>query len=210
MHFIRLAGCSVGAKATKDKMGDVNAAAALLPILSSGRPASFCQTYDERFFVCDTDFSLHEKLSVEQLITETYEDHICLTGGEPLMHQEKDYFDELTKAARAHHKLIHIETSGTILWRLAHSNVVWITVAPKFGYLDTMLYLADEVKILVDEDFDINKLPLWIKNHTNVFVCPINDEHEVNQTNVQLCLDLLRNMPTWRLSCQWHKFLQLR
>src|SRR5712664_1804313 len=89
MHFIRLAGCSVGARATAEFYNHgfpQTPQPAELPILQDGSRASMCRTYDNRFFTCDTNFHLTEKVPLQNLLDETYEKHICLTGGEPLNH----------------------------------------------------------------------------------------------------------------------------
>lgn len=200
MHFIRLAGCPVGAKATRAFNGT-------LPILSTGNKASMCQTYDGRYFVCDTDFSLDEKLSVDELLGETHEKHICLTGGEPLAHMKLDAFQELFDNARDNDIMIHVESSGTINWMPPYGH--WLTVAPKMGYLREMLHRADEIKYLVDENFDLGKVPIDF-DALNIFLCPVNGELTVNQENVQRCLKILEKRPNWRLSFQSHKFLGLR
>jgi 7-carboxy-7-deazaguanine synthase len=209
MHFIRVAGCPVGLKATNDF---VNANKGTIPILQNGHRGSKCKTYDGRYFDCDTDFAVHERYTIDTLIKETHEEHICLTGGEPLAHQGKPWFGELLETAYSAHKQIHIETSGTILlergpWR----SHLWITIAPKEGVLTQMLYRAEEIKLLVDENFDLNTLPAGFEDaKAHIYLCPINDEKEVNQRNVAICMSLLVACPHWRLSAQWHKFIGAR
>jgi len=215
MHFIRLAGCSVGAKASAKWVNDGIFAQEApyvpnpLPILSNGAVGSKCQTYDGRYFDCDTDFSLHAKVDVETLIGETHETHICLTGGEPLNHQSTAWWKRLIDVTEAREISVHIETSGTIAIRdLRHH--MWITVAPKFGVRPDMLDTANEIKFLVDESFDFSTLPEFSESGVRVFLCPINGEHDVNLTNVGLCLNLLSRRPSWRLSVQVHKFIGVR
>lgn len=209
MHFLRVAGCPVGVKATNDFVGFNKGT---IPILQSGLRGSKCQTYDGRYFDCDTDFHNHLKMPVVALIRETHEEHICLTGGEPLAHQNAPWFAELLETAYSVHKQIHVETSGTILldrgpWR----SHLWITVAPKKGVLTQMLYRAEEIKLLVDENFDINALPEGFEDaEAHIFLCPINHEFSVNLENVQRCMQLLIARPHWRLSAQWHKFIGVR
>jgi 7-carboxy-7-deazaguanine synthase len=223
MHFIRLSGCPVGKKATEVYVRNVEEvgrakgieikAISPLPIYPS-----MCQTWDGRFFPCDTDFSCHTYKTVDELIGETWEKHICLTGGEPLIHQksliEQGFFQQAFQKGIQ----IHIETSSTVMLHpdLQHDKRIWISTAPKFGYIEEMLMLADEVKILVDETFtaiQAAEVLQWVREKNNpqqIFLSPINDEKEVNFKNVQRCLEILWDHPTWRLSCQWHKLLNLR
>jgi len=202
MHFIRTAGCNVGQHpehVTWEVGQDKN-----FPILKTGYPAYRCHTYDGRGFWCDTDFHKGVFMSIDSLIESTWEKHICITGGEPLLHTEK--LETLISQANNLGIMAHIETSGTINW----SGMAWITVSPKQGYLSPMIQRANEVKLLIDPSFKLENVPGDILDHENVFVQPINTELEVDFDNLQLCYNLLREMPRWRLSVQLHKFLKVR
>lgn len=214
MHFIRLAGCPVGHKATEEAVTALGNTYAPIPVLNNGHRASYCKTWDGRRFVCDTDFSCHTHKNVYEIIGETWEKHICLTGGEPLIHQralvEQGFFAE----ANAKGIMIHVETSGTVVLMPTQSVVrMWIAVAPKWGYKENMISLADEIKFLVDDDFDMKKVSevmQWASPSAHIFLSPINDEKVVSQKHVDKALALLPLHPTWRLSAQWHKFLGVR
>jgi organic radical activating enzyme len=167
-----------------------------------------CQTWDGRYFRCDTDFSCHTYKTVSELVGETWERHVCLTGGEPLIHErrlvELGFFQQMF----AKQIMIHYETSGTVQTIFDIDKRVWVAVAPKHGCLNSMLERADEVKYLVDENFDEKRTYVHFA-HQTIFVSPINNEKEVSQENVQHALKILKTHPTWRLSAQWHKFLGL-
>lgn len=204
MRFIRLAGCPVGKKANEEydekEIGT-------FPIVISK-----CKTWDGRFFDCDTDFSCHTYMTVSELLDSCWQKHICLTGGEPLIHQHQLIKLGFFKDAFEKGKMIHIETSGTIE---IHRNFdedsrLWITCAPKWQYLDNMVRRADEVKILVDENLIKSKIPDVVRNHKRVYLSPINGEKEINQENVKLAYELLQYISGSALSCQWHKFLNMR
>lgn len=204
MHFIRTPGCPVGSRATADF---VAANFGTIPILQSGKRGSKCQTYDGRYFDCDTDFHLNLSRTVESLLEETWEHHICLTGGEPLIHQNQAWWKELFLVANERRIMIHIETSGTIQPNEKYS--AWLTVAPKANFLQMVVFGANEVKLLVDEHFDIDKMP-HVNDYQHVFLSPINGEKTVDHSNVERCLDILQEHPNWKLSAQWHKFLGVR
>lgn len=208
MHFIRLAGCSVGTKATRDFRVANNLEGTLLPVLQNGATASMCHTYDGRYFECDTDFHLSEKIPLDSLLLETYEDWLSLTGGEPLNHKDKPWFGELFRLADIRDLNIHIETSGTVEFDCARRH--WITVAPKKNFLPSMVEKANEVRLLVDDSFDIQNVPEVILDHPHVQISPINDEKTINFHNVDLCHELLGLHPSWRLSMQMHKVLGVR
>jgi 7-carboxy-7-deazaguanine synthase len=200
MHFIRLAGCSVG----QPEGLETNAANAF-PLLKTGNAAWRCHTYDGREFFCDTDFHLREWANFAQLLDDTWETHICLTGGEPLMHGDK--LRVFAEEAQEREIKVHIETSGTIFWFM---QGVWISVSPKLNFLPDMIGMADEIKLLVDEHFDLGKVPASVFDHERVYVQPINDELALNMGNFKRCMDILHIKPQWRMSVQMHKLVGLR
>src|SRR5207244_3028160 len=141
------------------------------------------------------------------LLAAVREQHVCLTGGEPLAHPRivRALEDLFTQSGRR----VHIETSGTILYTRAHPGT-WITCAPKANCFTHMLIDADEIKLLVDENFDPLNIPPAVSRHANVWLQPINYEKEINMKNLQRCLALLDQYPKWRLSAQLHKFINVR
>lgn len=216
MLFIRLAGCSVGKPQGKPVYGKPDTFSpkgvsgvrtGQLPILHYGSKAWLCHTYDGRPFWCDTDFNKKLDATPEWLLSDCWEKHICLTGGEPLMHLEK--LQPLFVLAHSQNKAIHIETSGTIDW-VPPFDRVWLTIAPKVGYVVGMIERADEIKLLVDKDFKSSLIPLCIQKHPNVYLQPVNFELEVDRENLELCLGMFKLFPGWKLSVQLHKFLGVR
>jgi len=175
------------------------------PILKTGREAWRCHTYDGRGFWCDTDFQKGTPMDMRTLVDATWEDHICITGGEPLLHH-KD-LSELIEMAAAKMKFVHIETSGTVDWT---PDPCWLTCSPKIGFLPRMVDQADEIKLLIDDGFDIAKVPTCIMQHPTVFIQPVNHELTLDQRNIEICRDILRREPHWRLSIQMHKAINWR
>ena len=248
MTFIRFAGCSVGKKMNKQKRAEmlqkvfplkVNAEhdhfrelpnGELVPEESAFRIipeyTEVCTTYDGREFLCDTDFRTKEVLTVEEIVSKIPEgvEHVCLTGGEPLIHDLlplitalKKFFDDRL-GVKYHMPCIHIETSGTV--DVTDSDefsfdegYIWLTVSPKLGVLNVMLELADEIKILVDEGFDESKIPEEMKLESwrfSVWLQPVNFEFDVNRANMRRVLELQKKHPSWRISSQAHKIWNVR
>jgi 7-carboxy-7-deazaguanine synthase len=211
MLFVRLAGCNVGKPAKALKVGP-------FPLLHTGREASACCTYDGRIFPCDTDYSLSAKVPVSEILHKletTGLRHVCVTGGEPFLHAE--LIEELFLEINKREIQLHVETSGTLLPRSIWEHLIvpgyWITCSPKLNALREMISRADELKILVDEDFDEYKLTPEMLNHPNVFLCPVNGVEMNggnNPGNVRRCVDLLKRFPQWRLSIQVHKLFGWR
>lgn len=217
--FIRFAGCTVGKPYSKDRYEerystDTAERPLHLPIYTE-----CCTLYDKRQFPCDTDYRVKDRLTADQILSHIPDNvaNVCITGGEPLMRDMSEVFNVLCDAG----KKIHIETSGTIDQFL--SKDVWVTVSPKFNCCVRMLHRADELKILVDKDFDINDpiqavhsdgmvhaLSLHeLAKQKPVFLQPINRENEVDSDNLRLCMDLQIKYPNFRLSPQLHKVLSV-
>lgn len=193
MLFVRLAGCTVG----KPINGSV--------------PYEQCQLYDGRKFLCDTNYRLTKRLTVDEILAELPEGvkHVCITGGEPLMHP----IVELINAAKRKGCLVHIETSGTITqeWLTGSvHNSVWVTVSPKMGWVPAMLLRANEIKLLVDNDFKLQEIPSPLPRSAVVFLSPVNGVKDLNWTNIQHCLDIQKQYPHFRLTMQLHKILGVR
>jgi len=204
--FIRLAGCSVGKPFTKEDRKK-----RLLPIY-----VEQCTLYDGRHMECDTDYRVKDRLTVPQILNEIPElvENVCITGGEPLIHDLNTLITYLW-AAR---KKVHIETSGTVEENL--DETIWVTVSPKLNVYVSMLKRANEIKVLVDEEFDPS-VPIHgiyqellqvvtleeIAKKKPVYLQPVNHELEVNPDNLQRCVDWQKKYPQFRLSLQLHKVL---
>jgi organic radical activating enzyme len=216
MHFIRLPGCTVGRP--------VEGA----PLVSSFEgaskvPAWQCQAFSGEKFWCDTDFHRYLEEEADTIFSDTWEKHICLTGGEPLMHRKVvDFFRTQCQLRMI---TLHIETSGTIdFWweNTLHSEYAWnkldpwITVSPKMGWTPYMIKYAQEIKLLIDKDFDEKHLDVAFAKHQRVYLSPINNVgsgglyHPDSTTARDKCFELLKSHPDWKLSIQTHKYLSLR
>ena len=218
MAFVRLAGCTVGKPFPKEYYKH-ELQHPVLPIYTE-----MCTLYDGRTFACDTDYRVKERLTIDQIFdrirsleqtpagTELYTRHVCVTGGEPFIHD----LDPFLMGCFARLLQLHVETSGTIPFKKAFPrdsslinspNNLWITVSPKYGALPEMMIRAHEIKLLVDEDFKLEKIPEAVIKHPLVYIQPVNYEHEVNPDNLRRVMDLQKTHPQWRVSLQLHKVL---
>lgn len=212
MYFIRFAGCNVGQYTDPVDVGDPH-----LRVLRTASPRhSICTSALGQSFLCDTDYHSFEKLEAEELIERIPKniEHVCITGGEPFMH---DWIAAFHKTITARMPVqVHFETSGT---KLIPPNVAdaWITCSPKIGFLPENRIHVDEYKFVVDAGRDegemirvINEVIGYGKNTAEVFLQPINDLHQLSQQNIQYILGILRQKPSWRLSVQMHKVIGAR
>ncbi len=154
---------------------------------------------------CDTDYSLKECLTVEQIL-----DRICrhkpntviLTGGEPLLQP----LGPLVTALKASSFHIHLETNGTIA--VPQEYFDWVAVSPKTE--NPAVISCNELRILLKK----GEIPQdrGIKAD-HFFISPLNPPREssrkIDNDNLRYCLDYVLNHPTWRLSVQLHKYLDI-
>lgn len=234
MHFVRIAGCCVGKKIGEEERTALEQKLTKLNVLDGGIGYSVsttripeyvekCGTWDGREFLCDTDFRTKMALTAEEIVAQMSgaANHVCLTGGEPVMHDLRHLLKVIWETGR----MVHIETSGTLpIWPLEEysytwirnrRNHLWLTVSPKKGFIPENIRVADEIKFLVDENFDevkaidlLNSSPR--SSEQIVWVQPINDEFGVRMENVQRCLGLQKRNPKWRISTQLHKIWKVR
>jgi organic radical activating enzyme len=138
---------------------------------------------------------------------------VCFTGGEPLNQNLKDLALSLVSRGQ----IIHVETSGTVIfppWMAAmRSDNLWLTVSPKAPLLLEQLWFADEIKLLVDAQFNLeeaDRIAAYVGDRTTIWIQPINTEWELDRSNLAQCLALLQQRPMWRLSSQMHKIWKVR
>lgn len=144
--------------------------------------------------------------------------HICLTGGEPLDRDLRPLIDEAAMPRGL--SMVHVETSGTKEppW-LEHAKSVrslWLTVSPKPGYKESMIAMADEVKVILGGLGDGPGWPTvvdalrWAQAGKLVYVQPRNDLLTVNGPNLRDALNVVAAHPQLRVSVQLHKFVGTR
>lgn len=220
MHFVRLAGCTVGQRYPKERyelplpeLGPSNIDH-LLHILPDY--TNKCTLADGREFPCDTNYKLAYKTGYAKL-KETLEKEsegcmeICLTGGEPLMHAASGVLVDLVNRLSEDGYSINLETSGTIPitreLEVLMEKIGHICISPKLGFREEYIEWGDEFKILIDVNFRYDMFPFLHKiNPEKIFLQPINGEHTVNIANLNLCLALQKKLPDARISLQAHKF----
>lgn len=226
MTFIRIAGCTVGKKIRAQDAdwerwhaeGKSFSPTRELPIYTE-----LCHTYDNRPFLCDTNFQTKEALTRGEIVSRIPSgvNHVCITGGEPLAQN----LQPLLLALYQKEIYVHIETSGTRPLSESFANFkerdlmglgpiasgwLWITVSPKLGVRTDMIELASEIKLLVDEDFDLERVPLAVLRKELVYLQPINNEFSIRDDNMKRCLEIQREQPHFRISSQAHKIWGVR
>jgi organic radical activating enzyme len=229
MQFIRLAGCNVGRR-TNIKSTTLGQSL-LLPVFHKHQ---VCETAIGQEFICDTDYGAKYNVTVVQLadlILKSGAKHVCLTGGEPLLH------DVLTISALcAELKVqLHVETSGTkeIPVELSSDHVA---CSPKLGFLVENWGRVDEYKFVIgpgggsaqdivgkisgffakgiayrDEEAESPFQPVETPANpfADVYVQPANELNSVNRASLATCMAVVNLRPYWAVSFQSHKLLNL-
>lgn len=215
MLFIRTAGCNVGGACPSGV-------------------APICTLYDGRKFECDTDYNKELSLNLielNDLIEMSQVDHVCFTGGEPLLHaqlldrfvkgvllEERRKYNDAADNSEPPESILtkfHIETSGTKSIPMDLFDNCWVACAPKRGYNPKVLLSADEIKLLVDPDFDIIAARDMVEGTKaartgHIYLQPVNGVDTVDRHNLGLCLKYQALQPTWKISVQLHKYLEVR
>jgi 7-carboxy-7-deazaguanine synthase len=165
---------------------------------------------------CDTDFSLKEKLSPDDIVARIAEypaKFVVLTGGDPTIQPEG--FRELITRLHARGYYVTMETNGTSADTL---GVDWVTVSPKLSQGGTWaLRAGDELKLVYEgqdlsfyEDSDFAHYFLQPKEiRTARFGKGARDPDATHAEWDRTIAAALAN-PRWKLSFQLHKELGLR
>lgn len=203
MTFIRLAGCNVGRGYT----GAARATLGLEPYQER------CTAWDGGSFACDTNYRRHYVRDVPGLVSMpevARARRVCITGGEPLMHD----LTELVYGLGESGKKVHVETSGTFDIPACLLTVnAWLAVSPKHGYLVAALRRANEIKVVVGADFNEDKFLKAFEEFLpggRVWLQPVNDLNTLDSNSVERCLQLQQKHRGLRLVVQLHKILGLR
>ncbi|HET7559694.1 MAG TPA: 7-carboxy-7-deazaguanine synthase QueE [Limnochordia bacterium] len=159
---------------------------------------------------CDTkytwDFAGGKPYTIDELAAAPTTERVIFTGGEPVQ-QPRAPMLELVRALHARGRRIQVETSGRFFapWL---NEVDWRTVSPKppsYRIDARLLPIADELKYVVDGEFDPKVVP-----PNTPAGCVISLQPEGNKPEfVAKALTWLFARTNWRLSVQLHKFLAL-
>lgn len=151
------------------------------------------------------DMNLHPKMSISTIckfIKDSGTQIAVITGGEPTMHA----LESLTSSIKDLGVRTHIETSGT---NILTGTWDWICFSPKRFKkpLEEYYSLAHELKIIITHKNDLRwALEFESKMNSN---CQLYIQPEWNnrQEMEPLCIDFIKDNPTWALSLQTHKYL---
>jgi organic radical activating enzyme len=153
------------------------------------------------------DASKHPVLTIEEIVAtaKVHPSRIAIvTGGEPLLHE----LDPLTTALKAAGFQTHIETSGS---SPMSGSWDWVCLSPKKfkAPLPEAVKAAHELKVVVfnKSDFDwANSFEKDIQIDCKKYLQP---EWDKSDAMTPLVIDYIKLNPSWELSAQLHKYIQV-
>jgi len=153
------------------------------------------------------DASKHPVLSVEEIVAAAaaHPSRIAIvTGGEPLLHQ----LDPLTTALRAAGFQTHIETSGS---SPMSGSWDWVCLSPKKfkAPLAEAVTAADELKVVVFNKSDFDWANSFVNDLANDCKKYLQPEWEKSDAMTPLVIEYIKQNPSWELSAQLHKYIQV-
>lgn len=201
--FVRFAGCNLWSGDHQRR--EVDAA----------RSGAACPMW------CDTDFELREKMNRDQVVQAIEAaaagapvELIVLTGGEPLLQVDPDLVIGLRWAFdRAQ---LAVETNGTVGSKVplcSRAGIDWVTVSPKLPVAKLRITQGTELKVVYPAYDPLAYEPI-IGGFERLYVAPEAVTHSrgvsiINVDNTARAIAFCKRNPSWRLSVQTHKVLDL-
>ena len=157
---------------------------------------------------CDTKyaFSGGQEMNNLQVLVELAKfpcKTVVVTGGEPA---EQDLPALIALLKSAGH-IVHIETNGAHDTDISRAD--FVCVSPKKYVSENMLKKADVIKLVVNEKTDLEDLKKYYNyenEKTTVYLQPESNKEE----NIALCVKLVKEHPSARLSVQLHKLINIK
>jgi organic radical activating enzyme len=173
-----------------------------------------CREKDEASgFDCDTEFTSHERMTAEEIwekcmaITPVISPgdgkffNVIFTGGEPALQLDAELMERFAGCYKA------IETNGT---KALPNDLDWVCVSPKTAEhtLVRSWRSPDEVKYVRHHGQPIPQ-PMLASGFK--FISPrFGADGKVDRDDLEWCIDLVKQHPSWRLSVQQHKLWGIR
>lgn len=162
---------------------------------------------------CDTEHEPYADMSESDIVTAVLRypaKHVVITGGEPTMQLSASLTEALKKAGL----YVQIETNGSVsVADDVLKNIDWVTCSPKSGF--PVISHIDELKALFFPDDNRERLEILeqyaLKRGVLLSLqpCDVGNE-EQNREITMNAVEYVKAHPSWRLSLQTHKLLDIR
>ena len=153
------------------------------------------------------DASKHPILPIEEIVAAAaaHPSRIAIvTGGEPLLHQ----LDPLTTALKAAGFQTHIETSGS---SPMSGSWDWVCLSPKKfkAALPEAIKAANELKVVVFNNSDFAFANSFVNDVDADCKKYLQPEWDKSDAMTPLVIEYIKSNPSWELSAQLHKYIQV-
>ena len=157
---------------------------------------------------CDTKYAFTggEEMNSLQILVALAEfpcKAVVITGGEPT---EQD-LPALINALKSAGHIVHVETNGAKDCDVSKAD--FVCVSPKKYVAKEMLKKADVIKLVITPQTDLEDLQkyyLYENEKTQIYLQPESNKQE----NIDLCVKLIKQHPSARLSVQLHKIINIK
>lgn len=147
--------------------------------------------------------------SFEDLMAELRSPRVVISGGEPFIYAQ---LPALINTIEATGRTVSIETSGSFWQEI--SNSVWVTLSPKhhvnpkYPVVPFMWKRASEIKLVIETGTELEFYAQYLELNPQIPVF-LQPEWTQRDRTFPLVLDLLKQLPHYRLSVQLHKYLKV-
>lgn len=152
------------------------------------------------------DANLHPPTKTNSIVKNAskFANTVVVTGGEPLMWS----LDYITSKLRHQNIKTHIETSGA--YKLS-GKWDWICLSPKKNKLplEKIYSEAHELKIIVSNKHDFIFAENQAKKVSATCELYLQPEWSKREIMTPLIVNFVMNNPTWKISLQTHKYLNI-
>lgn len=153
---------------------------------------------------CDTKHQVGKQYTEEEILREIASfpaKRVILTGGEPTLQLTESFINALHDAGYS----VNVETNGT---RPLPCKVDWLVCSPKAEKI--VLEEVDELKVVFQTPtFDMTPYEAIPAKERYVQPCDTKDRF-YNQRIINAAIDYIKANPTWKLSLQTQKILNIR
>ena len=155
--------------------------------------------------MCDTDFQSGQRMTAREIIAQMCQlggncRSVVLTGGEPGLQVDSSLLDLLQSEGW----FVAVETNGTCL---LPDGIDWVTVSPKTASSELKVSFASELKYIIADQQPIPQPSIpsqhWLLSPASGTLC-------LNRSNLQWCIELVKQNVEWVLSVQQHKIWRIR
>jgi len=161
--------------------------------------------------ICDTEFESGQTLTLDELrkyieIIAPVCKTLLWTGGEPLDQLD----DEILNYFKEYGYKNSLETSGVKSFHPFVGSFDYVTLSPKVAeHVIKKHYGGEAVDELRYVRHQGQEIPRPVVNSRRWYISPHFDGQELNLDNLDHCLTLIKRHPTWRLSLQIHKLINV-